>query len=286
MLDKIVQRNEYLESTAGSWEDAKIAVLGVPLDGTSTYRPGARFAPGEIRRVFHSLETYSVNQKADLSGVSYFDMGDVLIPWGNTARGLENTRAVVEEIALKGKIPVLIGGEHIITAASVGALFPLYPGLVVLHFDAHADLRSDYLGETLSHASVIFRLLEYGVKDIYQFGIRSGSMEEFRLSRHKTCLFTDKVLKPLEKISPRLGRCPVYVTLDIDIVDPGFAPGTGTPEPGGISPRRLFEIFLYLKELNVVGFDLVEVSPPYDHSQITSILAAKILREALIALRS
>ncbi len=280
------QKISFLDNPA-TWNDARAVVMGIPLDSASSYRAGSRFAPEEIRTVFEVLEDYSLQLEASLAEAYIYDLGDMHITGDGVWRNLNRAEKLIAGVVNQNKIPVLIGGDHSITYAPVSALLSNgYEDLVVLQFDAHLDLRPSYLEEKYSHASVIYRLLERGVKDIYQMGIRSATVQELELARAKTNYSPRRVFAPLKKILADIEQKPVYITLDIDVVDPGFAPGTGTPEPGGISSASLYRLFNYFKKLHIVGFDLVEVNPAYDHSRITSILAAKIIREALIILGS
>ncbi|MFY9114237.1 MAG: agmatinase [Dethiobacteria bacterium] len=268
-----------------SWADARTVVFGVPVDTASSYRPGARFAPEEIRKVFECLEDYSLGLDADLLSARVHDLGDLILPGGDPRESLIRTEKVVSEIVKQGKRPLLIGGDHSITYAPVCALLSNgYQDLAVLHFDAHFDLRPRYLGEEISHASVIYRIMERGVKHIYQFGIRSADAAEVAMADQNTRYFSRGILSALRRTIPELGDRPVYVTVDIDVVDPAYAPGTGTPEPGGITSACLLRALALIRNLNLVGFDLVEVNPSYDHAQITAVLGAKILREAILIL--
>ncbi len=282
-----VEKKILLEGTCPSWEEAGTVMLGLPVESTSSYRPGSRFGPEAIRSVFwESLEDYSLYCEEDFTSTSLFDWGDARLSRGNIDREIEESRGAVEKIIRDDKTPLVLGGEHTVTVAAVGGLLGHYPEMEVVQLDAHADLRPGYQGEKLSHASTAYRLLDLGVGSIHQLGIRSCTREERSLAGEKTRFYPFRVFEPLQKITSGMGNTPVYVTLDIDVVDPAYAPGTGTPEPGGISSAELLESLQLLSNLNLVGFDLVEVSPPYDSSGITSILGAKILREMAIILNN
>lgn len=265
------------------YEDAKVVIIGIPLEATLSFRLGTRFGPQQIRLVSEGLEEYSLHQDRELNEVPFFDAGDLVIPLGNLKKSLY----LIEEIAYKvisdGKKPIFLGGEHLVSYPLIKPFATKYPDLIVLHFDAHADLRNDYLGEFLSHATVMRRVSEI-VKgnNIFQFGIRSGTRDEFTYARTHLNLFAETVLDPLKKILPRINGKPLYISLDIDVVDPAFAPGTGTPEPGGCTSKEIIAALHTLKGQNVVGLDLVEVSPPNDCNDQTSLLAAKIVREAIL----
>lgn len=278
-----VEKNWGFTGARSDYESARAVLFGVPMDFTTSYRPGTRLGPQRIREASYGLETYSPQQDADLEEASYHDWGDVILPLGNAAASIAVIEQAAGMILADGKIPVAIGGEHLASFPLVKAAVGHHPGLAVLHFDAHADLRDSYFGETLSHATVIRRVLEVvGAENLYQFGIRSGPREEFAFARNNTRFFPGEVVAPLRRVLPELEGRPVYVTLDIDVVDPAYAPGTGTPEPGGVSSAEILEAISLLGRLNVAGFDLVEVSPSADPSERTAILAAKILREALL----
>lgn len=267
-----------------NYGEASAVLVGAPMDYTCSFRPGARFGPQRIRQVSTGLEEYSVYLGRSLEEVSFFDSGDLDLPIGNVKESLDIIGKAAEEILSDKKFPIFLGGEHLISVPVIRKVYEKYgDDLVVLHFDAHADLRDSYLGCGDSHASAIRRLMDFMPgKNIMQFGIRSGTREEFSFAVQNTNMYRFDVIEPLRKVIPAIGERPVYVTLDIDVVDPAYANGTGTPEPGGISSRELIEAVLLLKDLNLAGFDLVEVSPPYDASDRTALLAAKVVREILL----
>ncbi len=274
----------------GSWEDyatADSVILGVPLDDTVSFRPGSRFAPRKIREVSTGLEEYSPFLDKDLADYRYYDAGDLILAPGSVEQSLTRIGGAWAEIRSSGKLPILLGGEHLLTFPAVQRAAKLYPDLVVLQFDAHTDLRKEYLGSKLSHASVIRRICQWVTPNrIYQMGIRSGTKEEFIFARENTNFSPKLDLAALAVWAEKIRDCPVYLTLDIDVLDPAFAPGTGTPEPGGCTSAELLEAFRILTSLSVIGFDLVEVCPLCDHGDITSILAAKLVREAILAFSS
>jgi agmatinase len=259
-------------------------MVGVPMDFTCSFRPGTRFGPQKIREVSIGIEDFSLYQNKSLEEYSYFDSSDLDLPFGNVEQSLEMVGQAAKEIINDGKFPLFIGGEHLISVPVIKKVYERYGDeLVILHFDAHADLRENYLGCANSHASAIRRLTDFMPgKNIHQFGIRSGTREEFEYAEKNTNLYPFNVIDPLKKVTSQIGDKPVYVTLDIDVLDPAFANGTGTPEPGGISSRDIFDVLSLMKQLNLIGFDLVEVSPPYDPSDRTALLAAKIIREIVM----
>lgn len=281
--------NEYLEQRAyflgcgpQKPEGSKL-ILGVPLDLTTSARPGTRLAPYRIREVSDIIDEYSVYRGISLDDCDYSDAGDIILPLGNVAASLERIEAVAESFLSRQKRLFSLGGEHLASLPLIKAYSRFYPDLAVVHLDAHADLRPDYLGEQYSHASVMRRVVEILGKDrLYQLGIRTAAEEELAFARKYTCLYIDQVLEKVSEVLEKVGPRPVYFSLDIDVLDPAFAPGTGTPEGAGISSRELLQAMHQLADLNIVGFDLVEVAPPYDAGDSTSILAAKLLREALL----
>jgi len=257
-------------------------LLGAPMDFSASFRPGSRFGPEAVRQVSYNLEEYSLKLEKSLDSVDFFDAGDLLLPFGNVSRSLDLIEKAVTQILHHGQRPFIIGGDHLTTLPCLKAFSRQYSGLNLVHIDAHADLRDRYIGEELSHATVVGTAIRtLPLNEIWQFGIRSATQEEHRFARQNTNFFPFELLRPLQKELAHLTG-PLYITLDIDVVDPAFAPGTGTPESGGISPTELFTSLELLGQCNVVGFDLVEVAPAYDNSSITAALAAKIIREALL----
>lgn len=244
--------------------------MGIPLDLTETFRFGTKDGCDCIRYYSESIEDYSPRLRRDLSEIRYVDLGNILLP--QSFKALEIVEKVVEELSTRYKRFVFFGGEHLITYPIVKALRRKYNNLVVLQFDAHLDLRDEYLGEKLSHATVMKRILELNVK-IYQYGIRSGSKEEFEIAKKYSTIINS--LKNFSTDSY------VYITIDMDFFDPAYCPGVTNPEPCGYSPKDFLEE-IYNLDLNVIGFDIVEIAPQYDLSGITCITAAKIVRELML----
>lgn len=267
------------------FEKAKGVILGVPLDDTGSFRPGSRFAPPLVRAMSRALEEYSIYRQKDLRDISFYDAGDLILAPGNTISSLQTIQKNVSFLLEKGKKPFLIGGEHTITVGAVKGCLEHFRELVVIYIDAHADMRSSYQGVVISHASVAYSLLQLKDVELYQFGVRSADREEVPLVKGEGFL-PFSLLNSLKTVLPRLKGNPLYVTLDIDVVDPAFAPGVTSPEPGGVSSAEVLEIFSCLEPLKeqVVAFDLVEICPPYDQAQVTALLGAKILREALLSI--
>ncbi len=268
---------------AAPYEEARTVIFGAPFDSTTSYRPGSRFASPAIRSESFAIETWSPYQEADLTDRWVCDAGDLDLPFGNPMHAIDAIERFVRQLLMDGKEPCMVGGEHLVTLGAVCAVASRYPDLHVLHFDAHADLRDDYMGEKLSHATVLRRVWDViGDERIFQFGIRSGCREEFAwsLSHVSTEMFS---CKTVERAVNRIGSAPVYITLDLDVLDPSEFPGTGTPEAGGVSFVELLAALIEAKNLNVVGFDICELSPHYDASGVSTALACKILREMLLA---
>lgn len=265
--------------------DANIVLFGAPFDGTTSFRPGTRFGPCAIRSDSFGIETYSPYQDRDLCDYSICDIGDLDLPFGNTQRVLSAIEETTTEILDAKKIPVMLGGEHLITLASVSAVLKQYPDLHIIHLDAHTDLREDYLGEPLSHSTVMRRIWEQvGDGRIYQFGIRSGEKYEFEFAKSHTVLQKFN-LDGFETVVHQLKGKPVYLSLDLDILDPSIFPGTGTPEAGGVSFSELLAAILQLPNLHVVGCDINELSPVYDQSGVSTAVACKLVREILLTLK-
>ena len=270
------------------FDDAKVVLFGAPYDSTTSFRPGTRFGPAAMRAESFGIETYSMLQDRDLAeDASVFDSGDLELPFGAPDAALDMIESRASEILDAGKIPFLLGGEHLVTLGSVRAVAKRYPDLHIVHFDAHADLREDYLGVKLSHACVLRRCHDIlGDGRIFQFGIRSGTRDErqFMKDGHVTTeLFSDSTLpEVIKKIGP---NAPVYLTVDLDVIDPSEFPGTGTQEAGGFKFIQLLgDLRQICKNLNVVALDNVELSPALDPTGRSTALACKLLREELLAL--
>ena len=264
--------------------DAKLVIFGAPFDSTTSYRPGARFASRTMRAESYGLETYSPYQDRDLADAAIFDAGDLELCFGDTHLALGDIERFADSILSDGKCPVMIGGEHLVTLGAARAAVKRYPDLHIVHFDAHADLRDDYLGAKLSHATVLRRTWELvGDGRIFQFGIRSGDHSEFLWGAEH--VFTQKfTFDGLDQVVRMLAGRPVYFTLDLDVLDPSVFPGTGTPEAGGVSFLQLLDAIRQVSGLNIVACDINELSPPYDPSGISTATACKVLRELLLAL--
>ena len=282
MLNKNIETYMECDKEASA---AEIILFGAPFDSTTSYRPGTRFGSGAVRRESYGIECYSPYQDKDLTDTAVLDCGDLELCFGDTSQALEQITAFTKEVLEEKKLPFMLGGEHLVTLGAFRAVKEAYPDVHVIHFDAHADLREEYLNVKLSHACVLRRCWELvGDGRIHQFGIRSGDREEFRWGREH--VDTRKFdFEGLADTLKKLKGKPVYFTLDLDVLDPSVFPGTGTPEPGGVSFDELRKAAtLVCEQGNIVGCDVNELSPHYDQSGVSTMVACKIVREMLLAL--
>ncbi|GIP36552.1 agmatinase [Paenibacillus sp. J2TS4] len=283
-FDDAYSGNVFIASSS-DYDSSKAVIYGMPMDFTVSFRPGSRFGPARIREVSIGLEEYSPYLDADLADAAYFDAGDLPLPFGNAARSLDMIGEYVKGLLNDGKFPLGLGGEHLVSWPVIREMYAKYSDLAVIHIDAHADLREQYEGEPLSHSTPIRKAAEWiGGRNVYQFGIRSGTREEFEYARKHLHFYPFDVLEPLTKVLPELAGRPVYVTIDIDVLDPSAAPGTGTAEAGGITSKELLAAVhaMARSDIHIVGADVVEVAPVYDPSEQTQIVAAKLVREMLL----
>ena len=266
------------------YDESNIVVFGAPFDSTTSFRPGTRFASAVMRNESFGIETFSPYQDKDLEDLSVFDGGDLELSFGDSNSALNDIETYVGKVLSDNKVPFMIGGEHSVTLGAVRAVANKYPDLHIVQFDAHTDLREDYLGQVYSHASVIRRCWDIvGDNKIFQFGIRSGEKVEFEWAKehvHTTRFNFDGLDEIIEKLKGK----PVYFTLDLDVLDPSEFPGTGTPESGGVTFVELHNAIRKLSVLNIVGLDMNELSPIYDQSGQSTALACKLLREILLFL--
>jgi agmatinase len=286
MISDIIKKSKPYEGCLASFDKADIILFGAGFDGTSSYRPGSRFAPLSIRsETYYAQEDYSPYFNQDLTDKAIHDLGDVEIVFGNTSRTLERIEAVSRHIVNAGKIPVTIGGEHLITYPAIKPVVQKYPDLRVVQLDAHLDLMDELFGDKYSHGSVMRRVSELFSESgrIYQVGIRSGSREEFTFAEKHTHLFKFDTLEFVKRLGD-LKKKPIYLTIDIDVFDPSLIPGTGTPEAGGIFFQQYIELLMKMKDMNIVGADIVELAPQIDPTNVSTIVASKILRELLMIL--
>ena len=261
------------------YSSADIVMLGLPFDGTVSYRSGSRFAPEQIRLASWGLEDYSPRFDKHLEDVNFHDAGDLEFPLGKTYKSLDLIEKNVEEIYRDGKRVFGIGGEHLVTLPEIKAVSKFYKDLAIVHFDAHTDLREEYLGEEMSHSAVIRHASKIvGAENIKQIGIRSGMKEEWEfMKEHKTLISEYSELDVLKDKK-------IFVTVDLDVLDPSVMPGTGTPESGGMQFNELIGWFEYLKNFDIIGADVVELAPDYDASGVSTAVATKVIRELLMVM--
>jgi agmatinase len=284
-FDEAYSGNVFIRSHS-NLEESKAVLYGMPMDWTVSFRPGSRFGPTRIREVSLGLEEYSPYIDRELEEVNYFDAGDIPLPFGNPQRSLDMIEEFVSSILERDKFPLGMGGEHLVSWPIFKALHKKYDDFAIIHIDAHADLREEYEGEPLSHSTPIRKACELiGPENVYSFGIRSGMKEEFEYAKTSGMhMYKFDVAEPLKQVLPSLAGRNVYVTIDIDVLDPAHAPGTGTAEAGGITSKELIEAITAItnSDVKVIGADLVEVAPAYDHSEQTQIAAGKFIREMLL----
>ena len=267
------------------YTDAELVIFGAPFDSTTSYRPGTRFGPSAIRHESFGLETYSPYQDKDLEDHAIMDSGDLELCFGSSDQALKDIQGRAEQVLQDGKIPLLLGGEHLVTLGSVRAAVQKYPDLHIIHFDAHTDLREDYLGAKLSHACVIRRCHDIlGDGRIHQFGIRSGERAEWKFARAGHTDLHPFNLNGLEETVKALQSAPIYFTIDLDVLDPSCFPGTGTPEAGGVDFMQLLEAIRTVCSGNVVAADVNELCPILDQTGASTAIAGKVVRELMLAI--
>lgn len=268
------------------FEEADIILFGAPFDSTTSNRPGTRFGPAAIRQESYGLEQYSPYQDRHMTEKKILDVGNVDLPIGVSRPMLDTLYEQTKDVLDAGKLPFMLGGEHLVTLGAFEAIVEKYPDVHIIHFDAHTDMREEFFGAELSHATVLRKCYDFvGDGRIFQFGIRSGEKHEFQFAEDGH-VFTQKFnFATLNDVIEKLQGKPVYFTVDLDVMDPSVFPGTGTPEPGGVTFMELLQsVILVCQKCNVIGMDVVELSPHYDPSHASSAVAAKVVREALLAL--
>ena len=271
-----------------AYEDAKVVIFGAPFDSTTSYRPGARFGSAGIRHESYGLETYSPYLDRDLEDINVYDAGDLELPMGSAEKALNDISTMTAEILDDGKLPLMMGGEHLVTLGAFREVLQRYPDVHIIHFDAHADLRDQYLDVRLSHACVMRRCHDLiGDGRIHQFGIRSGERAEFDFARAGHTDFHPFTFDGLDGVVAELAssQVPVYFTIDLDVLDPSVFPGTGTPEAGGVSFDELRKALTKVcQQLNIVAMDVTELAPTLDPSGVSTAVAGKVVRELLLAI--
>lgn len=281
--------NKNVETFIGcdsEYSESGIAIFGAPFDSTTSFRPGARFGSSAIRHESFGIETYSPYQDKDLTDRKVFDCGDLELCFGSSEAALADIEAQTKKILSDGKMSLMIGGEHLVTYGAVKAVFEKYPDMHIIHFDAHADLRDDYLGAKLSHACVMRRCFDLvGDGKIHQFCIRSGEREEFRFASEHTDMHKFSFEGLAELVSElESSKAPVYLTIDLDCLDPSVFCGTGTPEAGGVDFPQLLSAILKVSRTNIVGADINELAPMLDASGASTAVACKVLRELILSI--
>ncbi len=268
------------------YKDAQYVICGVPFDGTSCFRKGSRHAPQEIRNQSYNFETYSRQFDVDLRDVGIHDAGDLEV-----GRRIDDTLEMIQVHASKffddGKIPVMLGGEHSLTLPFVSACKKKYPDMGFVVLDAHMDMRSEYEGERNSHACISRHVIENMTKKYASIGIRSGAREEYEYVRQNGVkvfsaedVFSSGIESAVKEIRDSI-KGPIYLSIDMDAIDPAYAPALGTPEPYGLTPRDVRTVISCLAP-DIVGFDLVEIAPAYDSGN-TALLGAKLVRDFIAA---
>ena len=284
MLEKNI---ETFIACDAEYEDASIVIFGAPFDSTTSYRPGTRFGPKAIRSESYGLETYSPYQDKDLTDCSIFDSGDIELSMGSSEIALSQISERTSTILDDGKLPLMVGGEHLVTLGAFREVYKRYPDVHVIHFDAHTDLRDEYLGVKLSHAAVIRRCHDLvGDGRIHQFGIRSGDRPEFRWADEGHTELHKFSFDGLADTLERLKGKHVYFTIDLDVLDPSIFPGTGTPEAGGVGFMDLIDAIIKVcSYCDIAGCDINELCPTYDQSGVSTAVACKVARELMLALQ-
>ena len=268
-----------------NFEEADVVIFGAPFDGTTTFRPGTRFAPQTMRVESIGLETYSPYFDIDIEDYKINDNGDLDLPFGATKTALDMIKKQAKNIFDANKKTLMIGGEHLVSLPVIEEAFNKYKDLHIIHFDAHTDLREEYLGEKLSHSSVFKRVWDFiGDNKIYQFGIRSGTKEEFYWAKDGHVYINKFNFDTLKEVVTKLKDKTVYFSIDLDVLDPSIMSGTGTTEAGGVSFKELIDAIKEVSNLNIIGADIVELSPHYDNSGVSTAVACKVLREVLCAM--
>ncbi len=274
------------QSCDANYDEANVVIFSSPMDATCSFRPGTRFAGPSIRQESIGMEWYSPYFDRDLKDYKTCDIGDLDLPMGDVEADLDEISRVTADILSDGKKTMMIGGEHLVTLGTIREYVKKYPDLHIIHFDAHTDLREEFLGRKLSHATVLRKCYDLlGDGRIYQFGIRSGDSSEFKWAAEGHTHLRKFDLVGLDECIKALKDKPVYITIDLDVLDPSIFPGTGTPEAGGITYKELQQAILDMRGLNnIVGADIVELSPHYDPSMVSSQIACKVLREMVLLL--
>lgn len=274
------------QSCQERYEESDVVIFSAPMDATTSFRPGTRLAGNAIRVDSIGVEWYSPYRNMDLKDYKTSDIGDLDLPIGDVEMALDVIYETTKQILKDKKKPIMIGGEHLVSYPSIKAVYEAYPELHVIHLDAHTDLRESFFGRTLSHATFMRHVHAFlGDHRIYQFGIRSGDKSEFEWASKGHINMRKFDFEGLDRVCETLKDVPVYITIDLDVLDPSVCPGTGTPEPGGMQYKDLLWAFDQFEKLNcLVAVDMVELAPMIDPSGASTAVAAKSLRELILLL--
>lgn len=285
-LNFFTSTTSYFSGFQKEFEGSDYIVIGVPFDVTSTYRSGARFAPAAIREASLNIETHSFRSGIDIENLKIHDAGDLHVS-GDLNETLKRLEFACGDVLKHGKTPVLIGGEHTIT---LGAARSLKPDFTILSFDAHLDLRGSYMGLKTCHATFMRRINEaLKPKKIIEVGVRAVCKEELSYASEagNIIYITSQQIREMgvktvsRKIRDLLEGCKqIYLTIDVDVLDPAYAPAVQNPEPDGLSTHILLNMLSKICDARITVFDVVEVAPHYDNG-VTAIVAAKIIFEVL-----
>ena len=274
------------EADDGGRAAVAAAIFGAPLDLTESFRGGTRAGPAAVRYMSDVLESYSPVVDRDLEALSILDLGDVHLADSDIETALNLIAEGMEHSAQRARLAIMLGGEHTASLGGFRGIRRVHPDALILQADAHLDMRPGYDGQPLTHATWLYHVgQEYGFETIHQVGLRSGEKQEWQIARHQTAWSSTELSLPLS-VRERIGQRPVYVSIDIDVLDPAHAPGTGCPEPGGVTFRELAAFVFGLQGLNVVALDVMEVAPNLDGANITAAAAAKLVREAILLFAS
>jgi len=262
------------------------ALIGVPFDGTVSYRQGAQLGTQKIREASHCLETYSPFLDLDLSGRDYIDWGDLEVTTSSVDLMLDQTEKRVTQALEKELQPVVLGGDHTLSIGVIRALLKRYPDLTVLQLDAHAGYKNEYKNESICHATVMRRISEIIPADrIFRFGIRAGTRDELIDTGIELPITIDSSGYDINELIHSIPEeTPLYITVDMDVFDPSLVPGVRNPEPHGLTWREFIQLVRFLNFRNSIGFDVVELAPEYDPTGISAVVAASVVREFMLGL--
>jgi agmatinase len=272
----------FLEARPLEEGPAAIVIQGAPYDGGVSYRAGARTAPGDVRVASDSIESYSLRTGRDLIDIDLADAGDIDLAGADPETAIDRiARATARVHEDHEAVVVTLGGDHSVSIGTSRGLGKVHPGLVHVVFDAHMDMRPSYDGSDLSHACGTRHMAQAGPTCV--LGVRSGSREEFADADKMLTAWSEDLVVP-DAMRAEMTGAPVFVSVDMDVLDPSILPGTGNPEPGGPTYRELREALLALNGVRIVGIDFVEVAPVLDSSGLSPIVAAELARDAILGL--